>query len=66
MLVFHPLPQPTSCASTTLSWTFNGPLDPMMLQVTNIGVDKDAPPPPMTTTFSPTSVWESEESIFFL
>ena len=53
MLSFHPLPQPTSCASTTFSWSYNGPNDPLLLQVTNVGVTQDAPP--STTTSSSTN-----------
>ena len=50
MLSFHPPPQLTSCTSATFSWSYSGPDDPMMLQITNVGVPQN--PPPSTTISS--------------
>ena len=57
MLSFHSLPQPTSCASTTFSWSYSGPIVPLMLQITNLGVSQVAPPSTTSslTTSSPTT-----------
>jgi hypothetical protein len=52
MLSFNPLPQPTSCASTTFSWSYSGPDGPLFLQITNVNVPQG--PPPSTTTASTT------------
>lgn len=46
MLSFHPPPQLTSCTSATFSWSYSGPDDPMLLQITNVGVSQN--PPPLT------------------
>lgn len=56
MLSFHTPPEPTSCASTTFSWSYSGPNVPLLLQITNVGVSQDAPPP---TTSSPTTTSSS-------
>ena len=50
MLTFHPMPSPTSCAATVFLWDYTGPVDPMLLQLTNVGVSQD--PPPSTTSSS--------------
>jgi len=60
-LSFRPLPEPTSCASTTFSWTYTGPEEPLMLQVTNMGVPQVAPP--STTASSTTSSSTTSSSI---
>lgn len=48
MFAFHPLPTPTSCGPTIFSWSYDGPDEPMLLQVSNVGVAQN--PPPSTTT----------------
>ena len=50
MLSFQSFTSPTSCGMTILPWSYNGPNDPMLLQVTNIGVTQN--PPPSTRSFS--------------
>ena len=53
MLSFNPLPQPTSCDSTTFSWSYTGPDGPLFIQITNVNVLQG--PPPSTTIASSTT-----------
>jgi hypothetical protein len=53
MLSFQSFPPPTTCEATVFSWSYNGPNNPMLIQVSNVDVSQNSPPP--STTTSPTS-----------
>jgi hypothetical protein len=52
---FNNPPLPMTCGSSTITWVYRGPGTSLDLQVTNVGVSQDTPPPPLIPSSTSTT-----------